>query len=53
MKKYECVAGAYIYDPIEGDPENGVAANTAFEDLPEDWECPVCGSPKEVFSEIE
>ena len=31
MKKYECIAGAYIYDPAEGDPENGVAPNTPFE----------------------
>jgi len=53
MKKYECIAGAYIYDPAEGDPENGVAPNTPFEEISEDWECPVCGSPKDVFEECE
>ena len=42
MKKYTCVCG-YVYDPAVGDPDNGIAAGTAFEDLPEDWVCPVCG----------
>ena len=53
MKKYECDACGYIYDPEVGDPDNGVAAGTAFEDLPEDWTCPLCGLGKEVFKEVE
>ena len=40
--KYECPCG-YIYDPEVGDPEGGIAAGTAWEDIPEDWVCPVCG----------
>ena len=48
MAKYECPCG-YIYDPEEGDPEGGIEAGTAFEDLPEDWVCPQCGAAKEDF----
>ena len=40
MKKYLCEACGYIYDPEVGDPDNGVEAGTAFEDIPEDWLCP-------------
>ena len=40
MDKYECQVCGYIYDPAEGDPDNGIAAGTAFADLPADWECP-------------
>jgi rubredoxin len=50
--KYECVCG-YVYDPEVGDPDNGVAPGTAFEDLPEDWVCPVCGMDKDAFTAIE
>ena len=39
----------YVYDPEVGDPDNGVAPGTAWEDVPEDWVCPVCGLGKEVF----
>jgi len=49
--KYECPCG-YVYDPAEGDPENGVAPETDFEDLPDDWECPVCGADKSVFEKV-
>ena len=49
MKKYVCVLCGYVYDPAEGDPDNNVAPNTKFEDLPEDWVCPVCGAGKEEF----
>ena len=41
MKKYQCPCG-YIYDPELGDPENGIPAGPAFEDLPDSWVCPVC-----------
>jgi rubredoxin len=50
MKKYVCDECGYIYDPAEGDPDAGIAPGTAFEDLPEDWVCPVCGAPKDKFT---
>lgn len=49
VKKYVCEPCGYVYDPEVGDPDNGVEAGTAFEDLPEDWVCPVCGMGKEEF----
>ncbi len=52
MSKYECDPCGYIYDPAVGDPDNGIAPGTAFEDLPDDWECPVCGAGKEVFNKL-
>ena len=53
MKKYVCEPCGYVYDPEVGDPDNGIEPGTAFEDLPEDWVCPVCGMGKEVFVEEE
>ena len=50
--KYVCPCG-YEYDPTVGDPENGIAPGTAFEDLPEDWTCPVCGLDKDAFEKEE
>nr|WP_320194303.1 rubredoxin [uncultured Desulfobacter sp.] len=38
-----------MYDPAQGDPDSGIAPGTAFEDLPENWNCPVCGEPKCEF----
>ena len=52
LKKYQCQACSYVYDPEKGDPENGVAAGTAFEDLPDDWCCPDCGAPKDMFEPL-
>lgn len=49
MTKYRCVICDYIYDPAAGDPANGVVPGTAFEDLPEDWVCPLCGADKSNF----
>ena len=49
MQRWVCTVCGYVYDPQEGDPDNDVAAGTAFEDLPEDWVCPVCGAGKEDF----
>lgn len=49
--KYECPCG-YIYYPNKGDPDSGIAPETAWEDLPDDWVCPVCGLGKDVFREI-
>ena len=53
MKKYVCDVCGYEYDPEVGDPENGIAAGTAFEDLPDDWVCPLCGVGKDEFSEAQ
>ena len=48
-KSYECTACGYIYNPAVGDLANGIAVGTTFEDLPDDWSCPLCGLGKEVF----
>jgi len=50
MKKYVCNVCGYVYDPAVGDPDSDIAAGTAFEDIPEDWVCPVCGAAKDEFS---
>ncbi|MFW5730858.1 MAG: rubredoxin [Desulfonatronovibrionaceae bacterium] len=50
MEKWVCEICGYVYDPAEGDPDNGVAAGTKFEDLPDDWVCPVCGATKDNFA---
>ena len=49
MQKYQCTVCMYIYDPEEGDPDNGVEPGTAWEDVPEDWVCPECGVGKDLF----
>jgi rubredoxin len=50
MKKYRCNICGYVYDPKLGDPDNGIAPGSAFEQLPDAWVCPVCGATKENFS---
>ena len=49
MDKYVCTVCGYIYDPEQGDPDNDVKPGTAFEDIPDDWVCPVCGAEKDAF----
>ncbi|MDO9534736.1 MAG: rubredoxin [Bacillota bacterium] len=49
MDRYVCSACGYVYDPEVGDPENDIPPNTSFEDLPDDWTCPVCGVGKDEF----
>lgn len=49
MQKYICIPCTYIYDPEEGDIDNDIYPDTAFEDLPDDWVCPVCGASKDEF----
>jgi len=49
MQKYECLLCDYVYDPEEGDPDNDVEPGTPFEDIPDDWVCPTCGAPKDMF----
>lgn len=53
MGKYRCTVCSFIYDPEIGDPESGIAPGTAFEDIPEDWECPLCGVTKDMFEPVE
>jgi rubredoxin len=52
MDKYLCDACGYIYDPEVGDPDAGIAPGTKFEDIPEDWVCPLCGVSKEGFTKM-
>lgn len=53
MKKWQCMTCAYIYDEAEGDPDGGIAAGTGWADVPEDWICPDCGTPKSDFEMVE
>ncbi len=53
MKKYVCDACGWVYDEAVGVPEKGIAAGTKFEDLPDDFQCPLCGVGKDMFSEEE
>ncbi len=47
--QYVCSTCNYVYNPEEGDPDGGIAPGTAFEDIPDDWICPVCGVSKDMF----
>ena len=53
MAKYKCSVCEWVYDPEIGDQEGGIAPGTAFEKLPDDWVCPVCGAAKSDFEMIE
>lgn len=48
--KYICNLCGYVYDEESGDPDNGIAPGTKWEDVPADWVCPLCGAGKEEFS---
>lgn len=48
-QKFICEPCGYIYDPVLGDSDSGIPAGTPFEELPEDWVCPICGVGKELF----
>ena len=49
MTKYTCTVCNYVYDPKVGAPADGIAAGTAFEDIPDSWFCPLCAYPKSDF----
>ena len=51
--KYECTVCGFVYDPEEGLPDDGIEPGTAFEDIPEDWVCPICGVGKDDFQPVE
>ena len=53
MKKYECTICGYIYDEAVGDPDNGIDPGTKWEDLPDDFVCPLCAVGKEDFKLVE
>ncbi|MEI7694934.1 MAG: rubredoxin [Chlorobium sp.] len=49
MEQWVCIPCGYVYDPAVGDPDGGVAPGTSFENIPDDWVCPVCGMDKTSF----
>jgi rubredoxin len=49
MDRYVCTVCGYVYDPAVGDPDSGIKPGTPFEDIPDGWECPVCGAAKSDF----
>jgi rubrerythrin len=52
-RKWICRQCSMIYDPVVGDPDSGIAPGTPFEDIPEDWSCPICGATKKTFKPLE
>ncbi|MDR0339084.1 MAG: rubredoxin [Desulfovibrio sp.] len=52
MESYECKLCGYVYNPADGDPDQGVAHGTAFADLPAGWVCPICGAGKDDFEKV-
>lgn len=53
MDKYICDVCDWVYDPEKGDPENGIEPGIKFEDLPDDFVCPICGVGKDQFSKMD
>ena len=51
--KYICINCGYVYDPAVGDPANGAVPGTSFDDLPDDWICPLCYVGKDQFDPME
>ena len=52
MAQWECLVCGWVYDEDKGDADSGIAAGTKFEDLPDDWVCPMCGASKEDFKKL-
>lgn len=52
MAKWRCLACGYVYDEAAGEPSTGAKAGTKFENLPKDWNCPVCGAEKSAFEKV-
>ncbi len=52
MRSYVCPICGYVYEPLEGIPESGIAPATPFSALAEDWVCPICGAEKDMFSPL-
>jgi len=53
VPKYKCSVCGYIYDPKLGDPDGSIKPGTPFEEIPDDWVCPVCGTAKSEFERME
>ncbi len=53
MAKWRCTVCGYVLDEEKGDLSHGIAPGTKFEDLPEDWVCPICGASKDLFEKVE
>lgn len=51
--KYICEICGYVYDEEKGDADNGIAAETKWQNLPDDWVCPLCGADKSNFTKQE
>lgn len=51
--RWMCEACGWIYDPAEGDPDSGIEPGTRFEDIPDDWMCPICAATKADFRQLE
>jgi len=49
MERYFCTGCGYVYDPRLGNPENGIPPGTPFEEIPENWVCPICNAPETSF----
>lgn len=52
MERWTCVVCGYVYDETVGDPDSGIAPGTKFEDIPDDWVCPLCGVSKDQFEKM-
>jgi len=52
MDKYRCTVCGYIYDPEVGDPDSDIEPGTSFDNLPDDWVCPLCGVAKDEFEKV-
>ena len=52
MTQYKCSVCGYVYDPEKGDPDSGIKPGTPFEEIPDDWVCPVCGASKDQFEKV-
>ena len=52
MDKYICEVCGYVYDPEIGDPDSGIKPGTPFDELPDDWVCPLCGVSTDQFEKV-
>jgi hydroxylamine reductase len=52
MDKWKCIVCEYVYEPAKGDPEANIPPGTSFDDLPDDWVCPLCGVGKDQFEKL-
>ena len=52
MEKSQCLNCGYIYDLALGEPDSGIAPETAFEEIPDDWVCPMCAAGKDDFDPL-